>query len=256
MRPHPYIGITGFKSPDTLREFLIAIIRGRSRITHHLMIGALASSKTLQGEQNKWPGRTPRIEDLASCFVNDPLAINLVHFATDDRSTIDTQLVQLMNRAGSFCDGVQLNMVWPDIKQLITVLRAKRLRRVVLQIGSTAFKQVDEDPKRLAEKLDAYEHYITDILFDLSGGHGREMDPARAISVLRAVRERHPNLGTGVAGGLCQQTIHLLAPIVQEFPDINIDAEGRLRTPQPIDAMDDDKAVGYLTAAIDLFADA
>ncbi|OGL62309.1 hypothetical protein A3E97_04790 [Candidatus Uhrbacteria bacterium RIFCSPHIGHO2_12_FULL_47_12] len=256
VRPQPYIGVTGFiQANHDLAQFLLATIRGHFQVHHHLMVGALASAKTLRGEQNKWPGRTPLIEDLASCFVNDPLAINLAHFATDDRDTIDVQLMQLMDRAGPFCDGVQLNMVWPNIDQLATAMLTKRMRRVVLQIGATAFRQVDENPQRLAERLDEYKDHVTDILFDLSGGHGLEMDSARAIEVLRAVRTRHPNLGTGVAGGLSQETIHLLAPIVKEFPNINIDAEGRLRTPQPEDAMHDGKAMGYVTSAIDLFAD-
>jgi hypothetical protein len=66
-------------------------------------------------------------------------------------------------------------------------------------------------------------------LFDLSGGLGTALNAEAGLPVLRAVRERHPELGLGIAGGLSAETMHLIDVVAQEFPDVNIDAEGKIR---------------------------
>lgn len=223
MRPQPYIGVTGFMTHEEVLSILSSMPAGRL-----LMVGVLASTKTMRGVQNSWPNRFPLTSEIRQIFVPDPRALNLIHFATDDPATLETQLEQAIYLGGPAFNGFQLNMVWPDPNKLRDVL-SKRNLRVVLQIGSTAFRKVDEDAESLATKLDDYIDIATYILFDLSGGLGREIDAARALPVLRAVRARHPNLGLGVAGGLSAETIHLIEPIIREFPDVSIDAEGKIR---------------------------
>lgn len=228
MRPQPYIGVTGFMTRGEVLAILSGMPRGRL-----LMVGVLASAKTLRGEPNSWPNRFPPTGEICNIFVYDPRALNLIHLATDDPTNLERQLELAINHSssgfsGSALNGFQLNMVWPDPNKLRAVFERRKLR-IVLQIGSTAFRKVDEDAEKLAIKLDDYIGIATDILFDLSGGLGREIDAARALPVLRAVRARHPNLGLGVAGGLSAETIHLIDPIIQEFPDVSIDAEGKIR---------------------------
>lgn len=223
MRPQPYIGVTGFMARDEVLSILSGVPAGRL-----LMVGVLASSKTLRGEQNSWPNRFPLTSEIQQIFVPDPRALNLIHFSTDDQVTLETQLEQAIYLGGPAFNGFQLNMVWPDPNKLRAVLSNRNLR-IVLQIGSTAFRKVDEDPNHLAIRLDDYVGLATDILFDLSGGHGKEIDAARVLPVLRAVRARHPNLGLGVAGGLSAESIHLIEPIIRDFPDVSTDAEGKIR---------------------------
>lgn len=223
MHPQPYIGVTGFMTYEEVRSILSSMPAGRL-----LMVGVLASSKTMRGEPNAWPNRFPRTGDIQHIFISDPRALNLIHFSTDDPATLETQLEQAIFLGGPALNGFQLNMVWPDPNKLHSVF-SKRSLRVVLQIGSNAFRKVEEDTEKLAIKLNDYNGLITDILFDLSGGHGREIDVSRALPVLRAVQTRHPNLGLGVAGGLCASSIQIIKPIIQEFPHVNIDAEGLIR---------------------------
>ena len=223
MRPQSYIGVTGFMTRDEVLSILSGMPAGRL-----LMVGVLASAKTMRGEPNSWPNRFPPVDQIGEIFVEDPRALNLIHFATDDQATLDKQLLHLIERTGGNFDGFQLNMVWPDPLHL-RILKEGRGACFVLQIGKRAFEQVNNDPAQLAHKLHAYHDVVADILFDLSGGHGRELDAQKTLAVLHAVHAEHPRLGLGVAGGIIAETIHLIEPIIREFPNVNIDAEGKIR---------------------------
>lgn len=77
----PYIGVTGFMTRVEVRAVLETVPAGSK---YRLMVGVLMSSKTLRGEQNKWPGRYPKRETVPKIFVDDPRTFNLVHYATDN----------------------------------------------------------------------------------------------------------------------------------------------------------------------------
>jgi len=100
-----------------------------------------------------------------------------------------------------------------------------------------------ETAKRVADYGDA----ITDVLVDGSGGKGVPLDTDLCLRYLEAIAERSPNIGLGVAGGLCQETLHLIHPIRARFPEVNIDAEGCLRTNDQLDRM---KVQRYLRDAL------
>jgi hypothetical protein len=60
------------------------------------------------------------------------------------------------------------------------------------------------------------------------------------------------NIGLGVAGGLGPDSLNLVEPLIAKFPNLSIDAEGRLRNNQndlDLKAMSD-----YLAKALQLFA--
>jgi len=58
-------------------------------------------------------------------------------------------------------------------------------------------------------------------------------------------------MGLGVAGGLSPTTLDLVRPLTNEFPDLSIDAEGRLRTPE--DHLDLAVSSEYLRKAFEMF---
>ncbi len=240
----PYIGVTGFMSRFEVTTALAVVPQ---RGTRRLMVGVLMSSKTLAGQPNKWPGRYPKRENVAGIFVDDPRALNLVHYSTDHPETLLSQLVEITELAGPYLDGFQLNIVWPPISDLEDYWEIHPDKFLVLQIGSKAMAQV-ESMERFEELVGAYLPMIDAILIDASGGKGAFLDAAKLAEYLRAI-PKDWILGLGVAGGLGPDTLHFIEPLVPEFPELSIDAEGRLRTPMPEDALDLDRMLHYIAGA-------
>jgi len=243
----PYIGVTGFMSHDEVQSVLEVVPQDAS---HKLMVGVLASWKTVSGRGNKHPGRYPTMDDIGHVFVDDPRTVNLIHYATDDVHTLLEQTEQLERYTGPHHAGYQLNICWPEPGIVSKSLRTDH--RVVLQIGGHALAQMNNNPPTLAAALDAYDGLITDLLIDPSGGNGRPFDPVLAGELLSAISQRHPKLGLGVAGGLSAQTLRLVEPLVRLFPNLSIDAEGKLRNPSD-DSLNVVAARQYVAAAYKLF---
>lgn len=244
----PYIGITGFMSMFEVARVLDEVPSDSDR---RLMVGVLASSKTLAGGTNKHPGRYPPRQSINLVFMDDPRTLNLIHYATDDKTTLAAQLGLLMDIGGDLLQGFQLNIAWPEPKQLEQARR--RGAKFVLQVGGRALELVERDPKRLANRVADCAGLIDHVLLDPSGGRGQPFDPVAARMYLTALAERLPTLGLGVAGGLSGRTLHLVEPLIRDFPDLNIDAEGRLRDPVD-DHLSLDLAREYAAAAFRLFA--
>ena len=226
MLQQPYMGVTGFMSRGEVQAALEAQGRRTAQSGRKLMVGVLASSKTLAGNTNKFPNRYPKITDIAGIFPNEKWTLNLIHYATDEQDTLDQQLIRMVDLGGPYLEGFQLNVRWPNPAQL----RAIGHLRVVLQLGKKALEEMGNNPVRVADRLDGYRGLISDVLVDASGGLGLKLDPEAAYSYLRAIQERHPTLGLGVAGGLSGETVGGLEPLAREFSNLSFDAEGRLRT--------------------------
>ncbi len=230
----PYVGVTGFMHEAEVSAALDALDQLPHPPQRKLMVGVLASSKTLAGKPNKWPNRYPKPEEIARLFTENPYVVNLIHYATDDRDTLADQLVEVMRLGGEWIDGFQLNIRWPDPASLIGFEHL----RIVLQLGSGAMQDIGDDPVAAAVRLDAYRGLITDVLIDASGGRGVPLNTNLAAKFVRAIRTRHPQLGVGIAGGLCASNVDSLRPFLMQYPWTSIDAEGKLRTPQPEDRLD------------------
>lgn len=245
-----YVGVTGFMSHVEVEAARDAIPRGMHR---RLMVGVLASSKTLRGERNKWPMRYPVITSIPRIWPEcDPHheCLNLIHYATDDRDTLDQQLIELQARAGWGCDGVQLNCAWPMPAQLGLFLadpeRRMRWRTLVLQIGGRALSEAGgiEDA---SIRLNEYLGLVTDVLIDPSGGHGKALDADEARDQVAYLADRHPRLGIGIAGGLSGDSIAPARITAGAFAEVSVDAEGRLR--DEADRLDLGRVRRYLWAA-------
>ena len=101
--------------------------------------------------------------------------------------------------------------------------------RIVLQIGQKAVEVVGGTPQGVVDMLYYYAGVINDVLFDPSGGFGKPFDVEHARRFLSAIAEQGWNLGLGVAGGLGPDSLDLVKPLLTEFPNLSIDAQGRLR---------------------------
>jgi hypothetical protein len=246
----PYVGVTGFMSRVEVNEALAMIPEGSKR---RLMVGVLMSSKTLAGETNKWPGRYPKKDAVADIFVDDPRALNLIHYNTDNPNNLCTELRRIVELAGSHLDGFQLNIAWPAASQIELFHEAFPDLYLLLQIGGKAMEQVGDSAGRLIDLIGSYVPMIDAVLIDPSGGKGEPFDVQKAAMFLRVIR-RDFDLGLGLAGGLGPDTLHSLDPFIKEFPDLSIDAEGRLRIPKPDDALSIGAVRDYLDDAFPILA--
>ncbi|HWM92135.1 MAG TPA: hypothetical protein VN493_15330 [Thermoanaerobaculia bacterium] len=224
MRKGPYLGITGFTTAAEARHALGLLPPSPNRL---LMIGILACNSTCRPEN---PARVPPVETIAGIFPDHPRALNLVHYFTDEPATLGRQLAELAGRCGPNLHGFQINGVRPTRADLGEVRSAWPGLRIVLQIGS---------PEEAAREVD-------DLLLDKSAGQGRPLDPDTVLPFLRELKDT--GLGLGVAGGLCASSLHLLEPLLAEFPDLSFDAESRLRDEE--DRLDLERVRGYVQAGL------
>jgi hypothetical protein len=244
----PYIGITGFISLSGVLNVLGAIPADTDRL---VMVGVLASMKTLQGITNTRNNRYPTRNTIAGIFPDHPRALNLIHYNTKEHDTLGDQLVAMTEVGGMNLHGFQLNIAWPSLRTLKEYHKQNPTKQIVLQVGGHAFSMVDHSPEQLAAKVVPYDEVVEYLLLDPSGGHGKPFDPERARDYLDALKMKNLDMGLGVAGGLSSTTLYLLEPLINEFPDLSIDAEGLLRTPG--DHLDLDAAGAYLRKAFMMF---
>jgi hypothetical protein len=215
--PPAYIGLSGV----TTRAEVLAALAAFPACGRQLMVGVLASEKTLAGQRNRYFRRYPRVESIAGIFTDDPRCLNLVHFGADDPPDAAT-LAHLFEAAGPLCHGVQFNGAYPTPGDLVRIRvafrRAGREARIVLQLRdlSTTMRQVW-----------AYEGLITDVLIDASGGLGRPLDVPKAEALFEQLRSAFPHLGIGVAGGLFAETVPRVAGLLAR--GASCDAESGLR---------------------------
>lgn len=231
----PYIGITGFTAAEPAREALALLPPSSDRL---LMIGVLASRRTCAGLPERMPRRHPDVDAIAGIFQDHPLALNLVHYYTDEPATLGRQLAALVERVGPGLDGVQINGTWPSRADLEEVRSVRPGLRVILQ----------RNPASRAESLGELAGLVDDILLDASAGRGRPVDPESALPSLEALAGS--GVGLGVAGGLCAENLPLIEPLLARFPDLSFDAESRLRDAE--DNLDLSKVKGYVEAALRL----
>lgn len=255
----PYIGITGFTARWEVQQVLkyASEILKPDNPERLIMIGVLASLTTLRNGKNKWPNRYPEMDKIAGIFVQHPLALNLVHYNTNEPSSLFDQMVEMTEWGSSYMQGFQLNISWPDISALANYRRIYPEKQIVLQIGLRALEAVDNSPKETADRVWEYGKMIDYILLDASGGYGRVLDPEFALDFLEPIwfLGSMDHLGLGVAGGLCPKTLHLIGPLIKEFSnDLSIDAESGLRTSQPDDQLDLNIAKEYLWRSLAMFS--
>lgn len=227
-----YIGVTGFTNR-------LQVLEALSVFPHHsevsLMVGVLASWKSLRNVPLKpqWQKQNPTQLRFGRIFLQDDRVENLIHYSCDEEhvETLFEDLVIAHDLAGPHVHGFQLNMAWPDPKVISRFLTRYELNATfVLQIGTKALAMADNSPSRVIERLIPYEGLIDAILLDTSGGRGIPFDPRVARGYLEAFDTYGLDFDLGVAGGLGPETLHLVEPLLLDFPELNIDAQGQLRT--------------------------
>lgn len=245
----PYIGITGFTSPEEIAAVIDSLPPSPSRL---FMCGVLLSNALLAGEPSDAPNRCPPPDAIARIFSDDPRCLNLVHYRPRAGVNLADALIRATEIGGPNCHGVQINATrgapWPDTATLSDFRQRSQPRRIVLQVGREAMESAYHDPQQLAQRCAEYTGVVTDVLVDASEGLGIPLDAGRSENFLDAIASSAPDLGLVVAGGLSVDNIdELLSPLLPKWASTSIDAEGRLRDSD--DRLDVAAAVGYLRAA-------
>ena len=218
-----------------------------------LMIGVMMSYKTLNNIDTRWKIAFPRKEDISDIFVEHPCAFNTLHYADYDGIDISKNLIEATSWGLPSINAIQLDMIWPNPKQIQEYHEMFPWLKKILQVNSKALEKVDNDPEKMLTRIDEYES-IDSILLDKSMGRGLGMDSNALRPFIEIITQKRPNLGIAVAGGLGPDTLHFVEPLIREFPDLSIDAQGKLRSSgNSLDPIDWSLAEIYIEKAVKLF---
>ncbi len=237
---------------EMLAVFQANLPKGMKR---KLMVGAMMSHKTLHNLSTEWAKVFPDKNTVASIFGSEE-AYNCLHYVVsqfDNRELWRDIAIAISHYGGLDIHAIQLDRaIWPDPGQIANgVHTARRHVEVILQINGTALDEVDNEPSKLVRKLKDYEGVVHRILLDKSMGRGLTLNPEELAPFIRAIKSDLPWLGVGVAGGLGPDTLEIIQPLVEEFPDLSIDAQSRLRSSgNAVDPIDWDMAKAYLVNAL------
>lgn len=254
----PYVGICDFESAAQATAMAkVLAANGGADAERRLMVGVMMSYKTLNGLPTKWAGVWPDKDELSSIFIPHHRALNTLHYADYDGIDVLMNLLRAAGYGGFDLDAVQLDMIWPPVDDIMTFSDARQDLRIILQVNSRSLEMAGDDPTRVVERLSAYNGALDCVLLDKSMGRGKGMDAQALLPYLRAIRSGIPDLHLAVAGGLGPDTLHLVEPIVEEFPDVSIDAQGQLRkSGDSRDPIDWGRATLYVQRAMQMFAEA
>ncbi|MEI7818847.1 MAG: hypothetical protein WCI47_01885 [bacterium] len=278
--PRQYIGVTGFMTPEEIAAIQAMIDPGGPQ----LMVGLLASAKTLRGKPARYPNRYPEPDRLSELLgvIDSNRAFGLIHYsaggvAKDLRNKTlyedCSNLLERLQGSKATLSGFQFNQAWPYQAYLFQ-LRAQALSwgydrcESVLQLGPALL--YDRTPEDVADQIslvydvsklhDPASFPFTTLLYDVSGGEGKALDLAGLPAALRPLIDlvqdhagAEPVIQLAVAGGLDGSNVAQLRPLVYQYPKLSIDAEGRLRDPET-DTLNLDAVKRYVEAAQVLFA--
>jgi hypothetical protein len=229
----PFIGVASI-TDGADAEALVDCFPGRT--AWKFQCGVQVSSNTLHGRPSSQPNRVPPIEMIPQIFLDDPRALNIVHFYSHTPAdTIgyrrDLQLV--MEAAGPNCHGIQLNNRWISPSLIEGFYEEFPEKKIVIQIDEEACREMRYDISAVAQRIaDWYGGAIDYAFFDWSRGFGKEIDTKRLLPYLEALSARMTAIGLVVAGGLHAQVVERLRPLLNRFPTLSWDAQKNLRTPE------------------------
>ncbi len=240
-----YSGICDVISPEQARAMADELRQNRKDPNRKVMIGVMAGHFSLRPDENDPGGQRtvfPTREEIALGFTDDPDVLNTVHFADlyrpKEAQNLLDDLELVVQYGGEHLHAIQLDVTWPDPAEMDKFRERHPELKIILQLGKFAFDEADNDPDEIVKQLEKYGDSIDYALLDLSMGKGKAMESVGLLPILRKIRQELPGLGLAVAGGLGPESLDVLEPIAREFPDISIDAQGRLKpADSPVDAL-------------------
>jgi hypothetical protein len=246
----PYVGVTGFTKEVQVVKLLSLIPENFSR---KLMIGVLVDFNTLKGETRN--GRFAKKDDIKNIFdiSNDcdiyKKALNFVHYCDGYKRDLLKSLLSVTEISGENLHGFQLNMRWPDTNVIKEYKNAFPDKKFVLQMEEDDF--LEYSPERMARELTKYDSLCDYVILDMSMGKGTQLDRVILTRYAKEIRQA-TNMNIVFAGGLHSGNLDIIRLILKKFPDMSIDAEGRLMT-YPKNVLDVQEASSYLLKSLEIF---
>lgn len=243
----PYIGVTDFTTHEQVLEVRQYIPEGR-----RLHVGAMISYKTLHGipTSKGWEKIWLKDRELKMLFARHPKVFNVIHYADYDDKTTLVDLTMVLQAAGSDVEAIQLDMKWP-VPSLLSDLKAIAPHiKIIQQIGHTA---ILESGTTWDRDLAAYEGIADYVLMDCGMGKGIPFSVSHMLELVRVASLYFDEDQIAVAGGLGPDTYMNLQPIIQKYPKISCDAQGRLRASgSAVDPLDMDRVIAYVKGVASL----
>lgn len=234
MIANPYIGITGAVTVQETEDICNAF--GEAGYTlespYIPMLGFLVSHTTLKGQPTE-NRRYPPVKELPRLLqATDKRVLTMVHYNTRETSTLADQVTDLYQGIyeEELCRALQLNVTWPEVRQVARIKEKFPDMQIVLQASQAAMK--DKTSRTIAQKIKGYGNVISYVLIDPSGGRGKEFDEAISLLIYQSVRKECPHVRIGFAGGFTGENIaERVKRLEAEIKGSNfcVDAEGGLR---------------------------
>lgn len=234
MTPRAYIGITGPVNIQETRficsEFSEA---GYSMDSPHIpMLGFLVSYKTLNGQsvQNR---RYPKLNEIPNMLTaTEGKVFTMIHYNSKEMDSLSDQVAKIFEGIyeNNLCRAIQLNIVWPNLKEVETIKAKYPDMQIVFQASHKAME--GKTPKMIAEGIKTYGDALNYVLIDPSGGRGLEFDLKSSVLLYTELKEHCPDLCIGFAGGFNGENVALkVEDLIKEIKSgaFCIDAEGGLR---------------------------
>lgn len=252
-----YIGICDFPNGEmaqrTARTFdSICSFYGLNN--YKLMVGAMMSYNTMTGQPSRYTKVWAHKTQVANIFISDPIVFNCLHYADYDGHSKSYHLIEAVTCGGANLHAIQLDMVWPKVQSLETLLTRYPQLKFILQINTPAMHQVGNDPLKLVSKLNEYGSLLDYILLDRSMGTGESLKKDELMPYIKAIKDNF-SFGVAIAGGLGPTTMYLAEPFTHAYPSISLDMQSGVRPSGNItDPIEENMVESALYEAIRLIA--
>lgn len=234
-KPQSYVGISGVAHYEQhLGLFDIAQRERISELGHFVMVGIQATGKTqVQDIENKrgqmWHPVGESITD-AAANEDSGLTKPYIHCYFAGEAEMLQGVANVMRRTRHYVQGLQFNglpWVTQNYRPLLSDFKEKYPgQSIILQAGSGTLNNYS--PNEVATELETMP--VDYLLLDPSGGWGKEMDVEQMRNYVDEIYQRQLPIGVAVSGGLEAKNVErLFGPLVEIYPDLSCDAEGRLR---------------------------
>ena len=265
----PYIGITGVGDEQDA-EALLRMHQETQKGSHTLMLGAQVSYRTVagltEGTSSLSRDSVKRVYRKVKDNANENPMFSL-HYGTRPLEQIDEDIREaarpvvekplsdqvsyvmdaiykdFVSAGQGFRLGLQVNVTWPDPKELRKIKLRYPRAEVTLQLSEFT---------GLAGRMQSYDA-IDYVLIDSSRGRGVMFDSSDSVSVARSVAAFTP-AGLVFAGGLSDQNVYGVVTRLRSLlgtDNFGVDAQDMLKTGSKLDIR---KASEYLRKAEEAFS--